>query len=75
MFDEHLRMVPLQLGSNAYPSSLIILEGQGIDVILGMRWMKYHKAVLDLDKRQIYLDSPLHGPSVLSIKYPQLNMM
>jgi len=70
-----LRKVPLQLGRYIYPSSLIILEGPGIDVILGMRWMKYHKAVLDIDKRQIYLNSPLHGPSVLSVAYPQLNVM
>jgi hypothetical protein len=31
-----------------YKTSLIILDGQGIDVILGMNWMKEYKAVLDI---------------------------
>jgi hypothetical protein len=34
------------------------LEGQGIDVILGMNWMKRHKVVLDISARLVHLDSP-----------------
>jgi predicted aspartyl protease len=38
---------PLNLGGRVYKTSLIVLEGQGIDVILGMNWMKRHRALLD----------------------------
>jgi hypothetical protein len=37
---------------------LIVLEGQGIDVILGMNWMMRHKVVLDISTRLVHLHSP-----------------
>jgi hypothetical protein len=48
-------------------TSLIILEGQGIDVILGMNWMKRHKVVLDISARLIHLDSPIFGKVSLQL--------
>jgi predicted aspartyl protease len=30
-----------------YKPSLIVLDGQGLDIILGMGWMKAHKTLLD----------------------------
>jgi hypothetical protein len=39
---------PLELSGRIFSTNLIILSGQGIDVILGMSWMKLHKAVLDI---------------------------
>jgi hypothetical protein len=50
-----------------YKLSLIVLDGQGIDVILGMDWMKAQKALLDTPTRVIHLDSPLHGVDVLKL--------
>jgi hypothetical protein len=50
-----------------YKPSLIILDGQGLDIILGMDWMKAHKALLDTAARVIYLDSPIHGIDVLRL--------
>jgi hypothetical protein len=38
---------PLNLGGRVYKTSLIVLEGHGIDVILGMNWMKWHRTLLD----------------------------
>jgi hypothetical protein len=38
---------PLSLAERIYKPSLIVLEGQGIDVILGIGWMKTHKTLLD----------------------------
>jgi predicted aspartyl protease len=38
---------PLNLGGRVFKVCLIILDGQGIDVILGMSWMKMHKTLLD----------------------------
>jgi hypothetical protein len=38
-----------------YNTSLIVLEGQGIDVILGMNWMKRHRALLDTAAQTVHL--------------------
>jgi hypothetical protein len=35
---------------HVFPTQLIVLDGQGIDVILGMSWMKLHKVILDIAK-------------------------
>jgi hypothetical protein len=40
--------VPLELFGRIFSTNLIILSGQGIDVILGMSWMKLHRAILDI---------------------------
>jgi predicted aspartyl protease len=37
---------PLKLAGRVFSTDLIILKGKGLDVILGMRWMKLHRAVL-----------------------------
>jgi predicted aspartyl protease len=58
---------PLNLGGRVYKTSLIVLEGQGIDAILGMNWMKRHRALLDTAARTIHLDSPEHGNATLQL--------
>jgi hypothetical protein len=55
------REVPLELARRVFPTHLIVLDGQGIDVILGMSWMKLHKSILDIAKWLWYLDSPIYG--------------
>jgi hypothetical protein len=45
-----VREVPLELAGQVFPTHLIVLDGQGIDVILEMSWMKLHKAILDIAK-------------------------
>jgi hypothetical protein len=64
---------PLSLVGRLFRTSLIILEGQGIDVILGMGWMKRYKAVLDIAARTVQLESPTHGSIVL--KLPSLTFI
>jgi hypothetical protein len=44
---------------------LIVLGGQGIDVILGMSWMKWHKAILGIAARLVHQNSPVHGKVTL----------
>jgi hypothetical protein len=44
------REVPLELAGHLFPTHLVVLDGQGIDTILGMSWMKLHKAILDIAK-------------------------
>jgi hypothetical protein len=58
---------PLNLGGRVYKTSLIVLEGQGIDVILGMNWMKRHRALLDTAARTVHLDSPDYGNATLQL--------
>jgi hypothetical protein len=69
-----VQKAPLELSGRIFSTNLIILSGQGIDVILGMSWMKQHRAVLNIAGRLIHLDSPvyvkviLHLPAVSRIK-------
>jgi hypothetical protein len=57
----------LNLGGRVYKTCLIMLEGQWIDVILGMNWMKRHRALLDTAARTVHLDSPEHGSATLQL--------
>ena len=52
-----VRNVTLDLYGNIYLASPLILP-QGIDVILGVDWMKQHEAVLDTLARTVSLASP-----------------
>jgi hypothetical protein len=58
---------PLNLASRLFKTNLIVLEGQDIDVILGMDWMKGLKAVLDLVARMVHLKSLAHGNVILQL--------
>jgi hypothetical protein len=55
---------PLHLAGRLFKTNLIVLEGQGIDVILGMGWMKGHKAVLDIVACTVHMESLAHGSVV-----------
>jgi hypothetical protein len=57
--------VPIKLSRRIFSTNLIILSGQGIDVILGMSWMKLHRAVFDIACRLVHLDSPVYGKVIL----------
>jgi hypothetical protein len=59
--DRMVHKIPLKLVRRVFPTSLIILEVQGIDDILGMNRMKMHKAILDNSTRLVHLDSPVFG--------------
>jgi hypothetical protein len=58
------------LGGRVYQTSLIVLEGQGIDVILGINWMRKHKVVLDIAARTVHLESLAHGSVILKLQPP-----
>jgi hypothetical protein len=57
----------LNLASRLFKTNLIILEIQGIDMILGMGWMKGLKAVLGIVSRTMHLESPTHVNVVLQL--------
>jgi predicted aspartyl protease len=54
--DRIVQKVPLDMARRVFETDLIILSGQGIDVILGMSWMKWHKAILDISVRLGHLN-------------------
>jgi hypothetical protein len=65
--DRIVRNAPLELAGRVFSTDLIILKGQGIDVILGMSWMKLHRAILDIVGRLVHLDSPMYGKVILHL--------
>jgi hypothetical protein len=68
VFTKQLAMsTPLNLAGKIYRTHQIILDGQGIDVIMGMSWMRDHKALLDIAACTVQLDSPVHGIMILQL--------
>jgi hypothetical protein len=65
--DRIAQKVSLELSGKVFSTNLIILSGQGIDVILVMSWMKMHKAVLDISARLVHLNSPVYGKVTLHL--------
>jgi hypothetical protein len=61
---------PLSQAGRLLRTNLIFSEGQGIDVILGMGWMKRYKAVLDIAACTVHLESPTNGSVVLKLPSP-----
>jgi hypothetical protein len=57
--------VPLEIGSKTFPTHLVTLSLNGVDVILGMNWMTQHKVVLDIFERMLEINSPFVGNSIL----------
>jgi ABC-type siderophore export system fused ATPase/permease subunit len=50
-----------------FETDLIVLNGQGLDVILGMSWMNWRKATLDISARLVHLNSPVYGKVTLHL--------
>jgi hypothetical protein len=61
--------VPVTLAERDFPTNMIVLKGQDIDVILVMNWLAQHKATLNTDQRTIRL-SHNQEEILLSIPIP-----
>jgi hypothetical protein len=59
--------IPVTLAGREFPTNMIILKGQVIDVILGMNWLAQHKAIIDTDLRTIKLS---HGHEEIQLSIP-----
>jgi hypothetical protein len=59
--DRIVQKVLLELFGRIFSTNFIILSGQGIDVILGMSWMKLHRVVLDIAGQLVLSNSPVYG--------------
>jgi hypothetical protein len=58
--DQIVQKVSLEMVGWIFHTNLIILSGQGIDVILGMSLMKLHKVVLDIVAHLVHLNSSVY---------------
>jgi hypothetical protein len=65
--DRIVHKAPLELVGMVFSIDLIILKGQGLDVILGMSRMKLHGAVLDIAGQLVHLGLPVYGKVVLHL--------
>jgi hypothetical protein len=59
------RNVPIQLGSNLVKIDLLVLDLEGMDILLGMDWMTRHQVSLDISFRAVEIDSPYQGTTIL----------
>ena len=50
--------VPLSIGRHVFPTDLIVLESQGLDVILGMDWLSMYGGNIDCASKTILLTTP-----------------
>ena len=58
MTNQIVRHIALDLEGNIYLASPLILLHQGIDIILGVDWMKQYEVVLDTSGRTVSLTTP-----------------
>jgi hypothetical protein len=64
-----IRGVHLGLGSKIFPTNLIAISLEGMDVILGMDWLTQHKVVLDISDRVVEINSPTVGHTTLYLPF------
>ncbi|WVZ80287.1 hypothetical protein U9M48_027778 [Paspalum notatum var. saurae] len=59
----------LCIGTEEFYVDLVVLPNQGIDIILGMDWMKEHNVLLDITSRTVQMKSSKSG-KVMHIHLP-----
>jgi hypothetical protein len=59
--------VPVTLAGREFPTNMIVIKGQDIDVILGMNWLAQNKAIINADLRTIQLS---HGQEEVQLSIP-----
>jgi hypothetical protein len=45
--------VPVRLAGHEFPTNMIVIKGQDVDVTLGMNWLTQNKAIINADQRTI----------------------
>jgi hypothetical protein len=59
--------ISVTLAGRDFPTNMIVLKGQDIDVILSMNWLAQHKAIINTDLRTIKLS---HGHEEIQFSIP-----
>jgi hypothetical protein len=67
------RKVPIQMGSNLIKTDLLLLDLEGMDILLGMDWMTRHHVSLDISSRAMEIDSPEHETTILYLPQRECN--
>jgi hypothetical protein len=67
------RKVPIQLASHLIKIDLLLLDLEGMDVLLGMDWMTRHRVSLDIFSRAVEIDSPDHEATILYLPQRECN--
>jgi hypothetical protein len=67
------RKVPIQLGSNLIKTDLLLLDLEGMDVLLGMDWMTRHRVSLDIFSRTVEIDSLDHEATIFYLPQRECN--
>jgi hypothetical protein len=65
------RSVPIQMGTNLMRTDLLLLDLEGMDILLGMNWMTQHHVLLDISSRIVEIDSPEYEPTILYLPQQQ----
>jgi hypothetical protein len=53
------------MGKNLMRTDLLLLDLEGMDVLLGMNWMTQHQVSLDISSQIVEIDSPEYEPTIL----------
>ena len=73
------RQLDLRIGKYLFPADLVILETQGLDVIIGMDWMTRFEGIIDCANRAITLTTPekqkIKFRSTFELKKVRLNSL
>jgi hypothetical protein len=67
------RSVPIQMGRNLMRTDLLLLDLEGMDILLGMNWMTRHRVSLDIPSRAVKIDSQDHEPTILYLPQREYN--
>jgi hypothetical protein len=59
--------VHVRLARHEFPTNMIVIKGQYVDVILGMNWLAQNKAIINADQRTIQLS---HGQEEVKLSIP-----
>jgi hypothetical protein len=58
---------PIQLGNTLIRTTLILLNLEGMGILLGMDWMTRHRVSLDIFSRIVEINSPEYGHTILHL--------
>jgi hypothetical protein len=59
--------IPVTLVRREFPTNMIVIKGQDLDVVLGMNWLAQRKAIIKTDLRTIKLS---HGHEEIQLSIP-----
>jgi hypothetical protein len=59
--------IPVALAGREFPTNLIVIKGQDLDVIWGMNWLAQHKVIINANLRTIKLS---HGHKEIQLSIP-----